>query len=422
MHMPGHKGAVGIEREDVTEIYGADSLFEADGIIRESEECASALFGARSFYSTEGSSLAIRAMLYLATITATARGERPLILAGRNAHKVFISTAALLDFDIDWLHTSGSYMSCSVDKGTVREALDRSSRRPVAVYLTSPDYLGNTVDIRGIAEVCHERGVLLLVDNAHGAYLKFLNPSRHPIDLGADMCADSAHKTLPALTGAAYLHISPSDTHGFSGRAKEALSLFASTSPSYLILASLDRLNAYLDDGYSEKLTTFVSKIREIKQKTHPGLAIFTGDEDMKITVRAAQLGYTGYELAALLRAGGVEPEFADPDFLVLMPTPSNKAGDLELLFSILSAIEPRAARRDAPPALSIPERVMTPRDAMLADSEVLPTESCLGRILATVTVGCPPAVPILVSGERISEDSLRVLEYYGVSTLRVVK
>ena len=94
-----------------------------------------------------------------------------------------------------------------------------------------------------LADICHEHGVLLLVDNAHGAYLKFLTPSRHPLDLGADLCCDSAHKTLPTLTGCAYLHVSKSAPRELADYGKEALRLFGSTSPSYLMLASLDNDN-----------------------------------------------------------------------------------------------------------------------------------------------------------------------------------
>ena len=116
LHMPGHKGfgTLGVEHLDITEIDGADSLYEASGIIRESEQNASALFGCDTYYSTEGSSLCIRAMLYLAVLHAQSRRRKPLIATGRNAHKTFLSAAALLDFDVMWLypHQDESYLSC----------------------------------------------------------------------------------------------------------------------------------------------------------------------------------------------------------------------------------------------------------------------------------------------------------------------
>ena len=133
---------------------------------------------AYTLYSTEGSSLAIRAMLHLALIHNG--GKRATVLAGRNAHKVFVSAAALLDFDIEWLVASNaSYLSCPISADDVKSKIAAMQKKPAAVYITSPDYLGNVTDIEAIARVCHEAGVLLLVDNAHGAYLAFTQPSRH---------------------------------------------------------------------------------------------------------------------------------------------------------------------------------------------------------------------------------------------------
>ena len=206
LHMPGHKGKgpLGIEQLDITEISGADSLYEASGIIAESEANASALFGCPTFYSTEGSSQCIRAMLHLATC-----GRNRRIAAARNVHKTFLSAAALLDLQVDWLYpdSEGSYLACPITAETLENYFATCEEIPAAVYVTSPDYLGNLLYIDALAAVCHRYGSLLLVDNAHGAYLKFLPDSRHPMDLGADLCCDSAHKTLPVLTGGAYLHI-----------------------------------------------------------------------------------------------------------------------------------------------------------------------------------------------------------------------
>ena len=273
LHMPGHKGVdvLGCEARDITEVCGADSLYEADGIICESECNASELFGCPTYYSTEGSSLCIRAMLYLACLQAKSRGvERPLIVAGRNAHKTFLSAAALLDFDVEWLYPDEtySYLACNVTIEAVERMLT-AERRPDAVYLTSPDYLGNMADIENIAALCHRYGVLLIVDNAHGAYLKFLPESRHPIDLGADLVCDSAHKTLPVLTGGAYLHVSPRVSERFpTDTVKDALALFGSTSPSYLILQSLDKVNSLLSDAaYIERLTCLSSHVEACREQ-----------------------------------------------------------------------------------------------------------------------------------------------------------
>ena len=422
--MPGHKG-IGEHGEayDITEISEADSLYEANGIIAESEDIAGRLFGARTFYSAEGSSLALRAMMYLVTTYASEIGKKPIVLAGRNAHKVFVSAAALLGFDIEWLASpDSSYLSCRLSAADIEKCLNNSKTVPTAVYLTSPDYLGNTADIKEIAEVCHSRGILLIIDNAHGAYLNFLPISRHPIALGADMCCDSAHKTLPALTGAAYLHVSPSAPELFARTAKCAMALFGSTSPSYLILQSLDRVNAYIENGYKEKLSSFAKKVSALKTELERMGYVFIGDEPIKLTLAAKKYGYTGYEIASYLEELGIIPEFSDSDHLVLMLTPENGEIALARLKNALSSLPKKAAITTAPPSFVLPRAMISPRDAVLSCAETIEVEKARGRILASVTVGCPPAVPIVVSGEVINDEVIECFKYYGIKTCSVIK
>lgn len=421
LHMPGHKGVGDIEAYDITEVNGADSLFAPEGIIKESEENASRLFGSRTYYSTEGSSLAIRAMLYLAMLDARMKGKEPRILAGRNAHRVFVSAAALLDLEVDWLAGDGGYLTCNVTADTLEKRLEGESVLPTAVYLTSPDYLGNTVDIKAISEVCKKHGALLLIDNAHGAYLRFLTPSRHPIDLGADMCADSAHKTLPVLTGGAYLHLSDSIDHTLTAMAKDALALFASTSPSYLILASLDRANAALCDDFKRNLSIFVERIDEFKRTLIDFGYTLIGDEPMKITLNTPPYGYTADEIANMLRNGGIEPEFSDSEYVTLMPSLSD-VGALSRLSDLLLSIPKKEPIPTSEARLISCERVMSMREATMSPYEVCALDECVGRVLAVADVSCPPAVPVLFPGERISEDHISVFKHYAKAALKVVK
>ncbi|MBO7170287.1 MAG: aminotransferase class V-fold PLP-dependent enzyme [Clostridia bacterium] len=422
-HMPGHKGKGETERWDLTEIEGADSLYEAEGILAESEGNAGALFGAYTFYSTEGSSHAIRAMLHLTAVYAQSTGRSPKIAAGRNAHKSFVTAAALLDVAVDWLTAEkGSYLSCPLTANEVKSYLDGVAVLPTAVYLTSPDYLGNTVDVAAIARVCHQKGVLLLVDNAHGAYLKFLPVSRHPMDLGADACCDSAHKTLHALTGAAYLHVSHGAPEVFWRRAKSSLSLFGSTSPSYLILASLDALNLRLANGYREALAAHLSALEDVKADLVQKGYRFVGDEPMKLTIDAKAYGYTGDDMAAHLLEQGIVSEFHDPDLLVLMPTPDLTEGEFARLTNALVCLPKRAAIMEASPIFSLPEAVLSPRVALLADEERIAVEEAEGRVLTSLNVSCPPAVPVVVSGERIDQNAMAAFAYYGITHCFVMK
>lgn len=425
MHMPGHKGLplLGCEPFDITEISGADSLYEADGIIAESERNASRLFGTKAtFYSAEGSSLCIRAMLFLALHYAKKNGKKPLIAAGRNAHKTFVTAAALLDFDIEWLPSekNSGYLSCSIDFEAAESLLAEKS--PSALYITSPDYLGNTADLKKISALCKKNGALLIVDNAHGAYLKFLPESRHPIDLGADICCDSAHKTLPVLTGGAYLHVSKSAPDFFALNARNALSVFGSTSPSYLIMQSLDAANKYISDGYEQKLVEFIPKVNELKEKLASIGYSLCGDEVLKITVMPKSYGYTGNALADALRKKGIECEFSDPDYTVFMLSAERGEEGINKLLNALSDVEKKTEITEKPPVSFIPERVMSVREAVFSPSEKVPSEKSEGRVLAALNVGCPPAVPIAVCGEKIDARAVETFRYYGITDCDVIK
>lgn len=425
LHMPGHKGLVflGVEQLDITEICGADSLYEADGIICESENNASEIFGCRTLYSTEGSSQCIRAMLYLISLYAKRRGKRALIAAGRNAHKAFLTAAAMTDIDVEWIYPQNStgYLSCLLTADELEKYLCSAVTKPTAVYITSPDYLGVISDIQSLAEVCHRYGVLLAVDNAHGAYLKFLAESQHPIDLGADICCDSAHKTLPVLTGGAYLHLSSHMQETVGVQAKNALMFFGSTSPSYLILQSLDAANAYMAD-YPERLKKLSDEIDMLKHRLCQNGYSLYGNEPLKLTVYAKDYGYTGTELADILRKLKIEPEFSDPDYLVLLLSAEISKEKLLYIESVLCQIPILPAIANKSPVLNQGKRIMSIREAMFADSEYIPVKESLGRILAVPTVGCPPAVPILVCGEQIDKHAISCFEYYGIEYCCVVR
>ena len=425
MHMPGHKGsgALGVEALDITEISGADSLYEADGIIKESEEIASSLFGAYTFYSTEGSSQCIRAMLHLAKTHAWMQKKHLYVWATRNVHKTFLSAVALLNIDIEWLYGTGeeSYLSCALSPDELEKMLQKAPYLPTALYLTSPDYLGNVADIASIAEVCHRYGVLLLVDCAHGAYLKFLETSLYPTDQGADMCCSSAHKTLPVLTGGAYLHISKRADASLVDAAKNSLALFGSTSPSYLILQSLDAANAYLAKDCHENLSRTVARLDELKKRLSLHGYQLVGNEPLKITLATKSFGYMGVDFASHLRKNGIECEFADNDFVVLMPSTDVGTDELAHIEMVATSLPQKAPITIAPPTLAKSESALRITYALLWPSETVAVEDSVGRILASPSVSCPPAVPIVMCGERIDESAVRAFRYYGVEKVRVV-
>ncbi len=426
-HMPGHKGKefTGAEKYDITEVEGADMLYGAEGVLKESMENAASLFGTkRTLYSTEGSSLSIRAMVYLIKLYALTQGKKPKIAAFRNAHKTFITACALTGTEIEWLYgkENRGITCCNISAHEARIYLDRAEEKPVALYVTSPDYLGNMADIKGLSDLCREKGIILAVDNAHGAYLNFLPENLHPIHLGADICCDSAHKTLPVLTGGAYLHISNTAPDLFSEKGEYALSLFASTSPSYLILRSLDRANDYLDFFYKKRLPDFASAVGKVKKQLEEKGYSFIGDEPLKLTFDSKKYGYKGTELADYLNKSGMICEFCDPDYTVLMLSPSNSEKELVYLMQILELLPKKEEITDRPPQVNPAEQAIPLSDCIYLSTEKVSTENALGKVCGSINISCPPAVPIVVSGEIIGKAQVDLLKYYGVREFEVVK
>ncbi len=449
LHMPGHKGQslLGFEPWDITEIKGADELYEAEGIIAQSEANATRLFGtAHTYYSTEGSSQCIRAMLCLALQAAPRTGERPLLLAARNAHKALLYAAALLDFDIEWRwpapENAGALCSCPISADQLKQALqtsERSGRRPFGVYVTSPDYLGGMQDVSALAEACKAFDVPLLVDNAHGAYLRFLpQGSQHPIALGAAMCCDSGHKTLPVVTGGAYLHLGRNAPIQDEKAVRNALALFGSTSPSYLILQSLDKCNQILSEGYPLRLLQCCGYLTRLRRELNEAAAekqcpvpLALESEPLKVTLDAAALGLTGTTLAERLRSFQVECEYADPRYVVLMFTPENPLQDYKrLTFAVCEIVKSISAPAVLPEQTAgefielerQAESRFAIRQAVFAPQETLPVEQAVGRVCAMPTVSCPPAIPIVVSGEVITPAAVALMKRYHVEEVSVIR
>ena len=355
---------------------------------------------------------------------------RPYVIAARNVHKTFLYAAALVDFDVVWLYPEKmhSLCSCMISAKQLKEEIEKQIEEhqgitPAAVYVTSPDYLGGGLDVSALAQVCHNFDIILAVDNAHGAYLHFLEKSQHPMDLGADICCDSAHKTLPVLTGGAYLQISKNAPEYFTEHAKQAMALFGSTSPSYLIMASLDLCNIYLKNEYREKLASTIAQLEKMKARLKEHNWNIANSDPLKLTIEVS--GYiTGYELETYLRKEGIECEYADDKFVVLMVTPENTNEDLAALWHALESFDNKslstAKKVQLQPVRC--EQRLTIREAILANQEMVKVKDSLGRICGTPMVGCPPAIPIVVAGEIINEMAVEVFEYYGVEMVSVVR
>lgn len=431
MHTPGHKGRYAhlaklTARHDLTELPDTDALFECDGVIRSAEKKAAQVFGARyTAFSAGGCTLAIQGML-----GAAARcSESKRIIMARNCHRAAVSACALLGLEPTWVYPTptGDGLPGQPTAQSIAAALAENGG-VCAVYVTSPDYYGVLADIEAIAVVCREKSVPLLVDNAHGSHLAAFG--RHPLQKGASMTACSAHKTLPVLTGGALLNVSD---ERFIPYIKPAMALFGSTSPSYLVMASLEQACCWLERKGRrefERLAGRVEAIRERAQKAGFDIPEAHGtslSDPTRITLLTARMGLTGDEAAQRLRECGVEPEHSDAVSVVLIATPFNSASELRRLERAIA----KAARGAKPAAETAQkseqwsgsaERVMSVREAVTAPGESVSVQEAVGRISAQTVSVCPPGIPIVMPGERINGQAQRLLSKAGLECVEVVR
>ena len=197
---------------------------------------------------------------------------------------------------------------------------------------------------------------------------------------------------------------------------------FSSTSPSYLIMASLDAANEVLDTTFKNSMFECIQRVDGLKNTlVQHGYTILSG-EPMKITISTKEFGYTGNEIANLLMECDIYPEFYDSDYIVLMPSPYNTKDDLKRLETCLCGIEGKPILVNKPPKLEQSKKAMNVRQALFSSSITLDVSKSLGQVCSSVTVSCPPAILPVIPGEVISESSIEVMKYYGIETIRVVK
>lgn len=420
-HMPGHKGApfdmlASILSYDLTEVQGTDSLYDAEECIRACEREYERLYGScRTLLSAGGSTLCIQTMLALAAPAGST------ILAGRNIHVAAVNAMGLLDLRPEWIlpKQNPGGVGSIIEPDMVEKALSQNADIR-AVYITSPDYFGVMSDIRGIAEVCKRFSVPLLVDNAHGAHFAFLEKNVHPIALGASMCCDSLHKTLPVLTGGALLHIADPQ---MAQEAKQAMSMFGTTSPSYLIMLSADRALSYIYEQIREdlaKITEIVAKFRNLAASK--GFFIPSQCDPTRLTLGIAQAGFDSESFGQLLRSYQIEPEYLSATGCVLLLSAFNREEDFQRLYHMLEDIPNKLPAEVSVPQIMLSERSnMTLRQAMLGEKKLLSVEKLEGHICACVKSPCPPGIPLVVPGERIDRNMCRMLQQYCVKELQVV-
>ena len=392
LHMPGHKGRFPFPgwqaaALDFTELPPTGNLYLPGGPIDAAQALWAEAWGVETCqFLTGGSTQGLHAALLLACPPGST------LLADRNSHKAVTNAMALLDVRPVWLMEK-------TPEGVERALTKHQEAR--AVLITSPDYYGRLYDVAGIAQVCRRLGAVLVVDGAHGAHLPFLgeNPFRD-----ADLTVSSAHKTLPALGQAALL---TANGRFSAGELRRAAAIHGTSSPSYVIMASLDLARAFLQGEGKRRYQEISREVAALRQ-TFPALREGPLDPGrLTLTVKNA------LEVQKQLMARDIWPEMADMCHVVCILTCCNTREDLARLRAALTELDVRPG--DPPPPLPpLPQAVCTPRTALFSPAQTLPLSLCEGRVCAGQIAPYPPGVPIVAPGERIEKKHLAYLQKIG--------
>ncbi len=438
--MPGHKRNCAMLEQslpydaDITEINGFDDLHDAQGILKAACEKAQRVFhGERSYMLINGSTCGILA----AISSAVCRGD--CIIAARNCHKAVYNACALSELDVRFVYPTmdKSGVCGSISPQSVSAAL-LDCPKAKAVVITSPTYEGVVSDVASIAEICHSRGVLLIVDNAHGAHQRFCTFGRkgEPVSCGADIVISSLHKTLPSLTQTAVAHINGSlaDREKF----ERYLGVFETSSPSYILMASMDACFDFLEKSekafseYEKSLLDFSEKMKKLKRLTvlchgkdsceqHGFYAFDKG----KLVIVTSGSDISGVELTERLRGEySLELEMAYPTYALAMTSVCDTRQGLDRLADALLQIDKTlaAAKKQTPfPPLPKPMRIRMTNAELerLPDLELTRELAASGRYISRRCIyAYPPGVPIVTPGELIGSfeyDYIELLKNSGV-------
>ena len=432
-HMPGHKRGRGVHPDfkaflgenvfllDLTEVQGVDYLHKPTGILREAMDLLADAYGAEeSFFLVNGSTVGNQAALM------AVGGPGKKILIARNSHRSVVgglilngSIPVYLPVNVD----PELGITTSVSPEVLREYLDKHDVD--AVFLTNPNYYGVSGNIRELVDIVHEHGLPIVVDEAHGAHFHFHQAlPLSAVDAGADLVVQSTHKTLSSMTQSSWMHMNGDlvDVELL----KAALRTLQSSSPNYVLMASLDVARMQMATEGAELLSSALNVAQYLREAINeiPGLQCFGRervgkygifDVDLtKITITVLGLGLTGYKVEQLLNDElGVEVELSDPNNILAFVTIGDDYDNADKLIKAMSNLSERFFGKLPPLETAavhtfpvLPEVVLTPREAFFAEKKVVPFREAVGAISAESVVLYPPGIPVIAPGERITEES----------------
>ncbi|MBL0386444.1 aminotransferase class I/II-fold pyridoxal phosphate-dependent enzyme [Tumebacillus sp. ITR2] len=432
-HIPAHKKGFGMPNEfsefigpnalsiDLINIAPLDDLHSPKGIIKEAQELAARAYGAdHTYFSVHGTSGAIMTMV----MAAVGPGEK--ILVPRNVHKSILSAIIFSGAHPVFMHPEidpeiGIAHGVSLD--TVRKALDENADAK-ALLLINPTYFGVSADLKSIVDLSHERGIPVLVDEAHGVLFGFHEDlPLSAMQAGADMAATSVHKLGGSMTQSSVLNVREglvSPDH-----VQSVLSMLHTTSTSYLLLASLDVARKNLAIHGHDLITKTLELARACRNRINAidGLYCF-GDEilknsatfahdPLKINVTVSNLGLTGWEVEKILRTDfNIEVEMSDLYNILCIITFGDTQETIDALVSALEVIATKYRRevleRKQVKYPSTPLLALSPRDAFYnKQTEIIPLAEAAGRIIAEFIMVYPPGIPIVMPGEVVTTDNI---------------
>ena len=444
-HMPGHKRNGFFTRDggfpdpysiDITEIDGFDNLHHPEGVLKESMEWAAGVYGAnRTYYLVNGSTCGI-----LSAICGTVPSGGKLLMA-RNCHKSAYNGLILNRLTPEYVYpeTVGRYgILGSVSPEAVARCLEKDENHEIrAVFLVSPTYEGVVSDIKRIAEVVHEHGIPLIVDEAHGAHLPFAKEGdgfpASALDSGADLVIQSLHKTLPSFTQTAVLHVQGKLAD--RERVEQYLGMFQSSSPSYLFMAGIERCLRFMDRQGREEMSAYGKRMEqfflslsglevlEVMDRSVIGeRGVFDWDCSKIVVFSGKAEGLSGEKLGRILRENyHLEMEMCAPEYVVAMTSLlDTKEGLLRLKEALLEIDKGLSGKKKGKGSrigsgnmTETAEMCMIPAKALELPGRRVSTAESAGCISKEFVYLYPPGIPILVPGERISKEAVsRILEY----------
>lgn len=432
-HMPGHKGRkiydLGnlIPEIDVTEIYGTDNLHNPKDIIKESQDRASKIYGAKStFYSVNGTTGGI----YAAITAATKPGDN--ILIQRNCHTSVYNAMILGRIKGHYIYPEydeENNILTFIDPNKIEEMLS-NNQNIKAVVITYPSYYGICSDIEAIADIVHKYNRILIVDEAHGSHLIFNEDL--PVsaeEAGGDIVIQSTHKTLPAYTQSSMVHITSDKVN--IDRIKKTMSMYQTTSPSYILMSSLDMALGYMENDGKNRLKEVLKYIDEFNEKVLKleGITIFTGDshykfDKTKILIRATEIGLTGNDLEDILRKEhNIQLEMADLYYGLAMVSVLSERKDLDRLYFALKDISQKYKNNKREKEIKnikyiYPHQEIPIYEAFNMDSKIIELDKAEGKVSGDYIIPYPPGVPILAPGERITKEIIQYINDTKVEVL----